>query len=226
MFRQNKFIKSISPTVRLIILILLILCLIIAKSIYLILLINTIALLICLLTSEKVNTYVKFIKKAALILSIFLIIYIIIFKEYNGFQIVFMVYKMIVIMLMIKTFDINTDFSEMHEAIYGLCFPFKKLDIERFSFDITLSLNFIKFWFDSSEQIRKIQTMNGRRSFSLKNFVVPRLIWTIKSLNKLQLLLNLNFYDLKYRRWNLKSKFMLLLFLLFFIVCIFKEVIL
>lgn len=226
MLKENSVIKNINPLARLIILLILIFSLLVAKSIYLILLITTILLLICAITNENVKTYVKFLKKVYFILLILLVAYIIIIREFDLLKILLASYKIIVASLMIKVFEINTSFSEVHESIYGMLYIFRKLNIEKFSLDTTLSLYFIKFWFDSKEEIINIQKENGRKVLNIKYFLFPRLIWSINRFNKLQTNLKLSFYKIKYKSLNKLSKRVLLIFVIFFIICIFKEVIL
>ena len=226
MLKKNKFIDTISPSVRLIILFLLVFSLIIAKSLYLFLSITIIVLVLYIITNESANEYIKFFKKIYPLLLILLTTYIIIFSEYNLLKIMLVSGKIIISSFMIKVFEVNISFDELHEAIYGMLYMFKKFNIEKFSLDIAFSLCLIKFWFDSKDQIKEVQILNGKRINGITKFIMPRLLFSIDELNKLQLRLKLNFYKLKYKKVNRRSKLALLVAVAFFIVCIFKEVIL
>ena len=60
---SNNFITKISPSVRIVALFLLILCLLLAKSIYLILFITILTIILIIIIDEKVNIYVNMLKK-------------------------------------------------------------------------------------------------------------------------------------------------------------------
>ena len=225
---ENSAIRNISPSIKLIILGLLTLCLIVAKSIYLILLIGNFTLLLCILTKQKVNIYVKFIKNIFLLLFIFIIAYIIILKEYEVLKILIVFYKIINIVLLIKVFILNVNFNELNQAIYSLFFLLRKanIDLKKIAFDITLSLYFINYFISSKEYIKQLKSINFTKEKKIKFLIAPRIIYSLNMLNKLQLKLKLNHYKLGYERCNLKSVVLLILFVIFFVVCLFKEVIL
>lgn len=224
----NKFINGISPSVRLISLILLIICLILANSIYLIIFITILTVILMLIKDEKVNIYVNTLKKSVIFLLIMLVGYIIIFEEYNIFHIILLLYKFIVILFLIKLFALDILFSEMHEGIYGILIPIKRLNInvENFSLDCVMSIYFIKFLITARKNIDISQTLNGKKKFNLKNKIFPMVIFSINELQNLQNKLKIQFYQLNYKKVNIRSRFVLILMVIFFIVCIFKEVML
>ena len=226
MQKKNNIVNEVSPVARLFVLISLVASLIIAKSIYLVLFISTLILIICIFNSIKVNTYVKFFKNLVFILLIFVIIYIIIVRENSFLQVLVVVYKIIFILIAVKTFEINTSFNELHEAIYGSLLPFRIFNIEKLSFNICIFLKFFKFWFDSKNQLKKLQSEEGNAYLSFDKIIFSRFIYSINNLNKFDLRLKINFYKSKYKKCNFKSRVIILISILFFILCIFKEVIL
>ena len=224
----NKFLKSISPSVRMISLGLLILCLLLAKSIYLIIFITILTLILILIKGVKVNNYVNTIKKSVILLLILLEAYIIIFKEYNIFNVGLFLIKLILILILIKTVMSNMEFRQIHEGLYGILLPVKKLNvnIEEITLDIVLSIYFIKFLFVSSQEIKCFQKTNGKTSFNFKHKVFASIIYSVNQLENLQNNLKIQFYQLNYTRINMRSIIILTSIMIFFIVCIFKEVIL
>lgn len=225
---QNNFITKVSPSVRLIALLILILTLLLAKSIYLILFITILTLILFVITDEKVNFYVKALKKLSLLLLIFLVAYIIMLKQQNIISIVLFSYKLLVIMVLILILFLNTDFKSMHEGFYGVLLPLKKinLDVEKISLDMTLSIWFIKFLMESKDEIKYSQILKSKKVINIKNLILPCIIYSINKLDILQNNLKIEFYKLKYKRINLRSKILLGMFLMLFVVCLFKEVIL
>lgn len=225
---QNNIIGKITPSIRLIILLILIINLFLANSIYLISFITILILILFMITDKKVNVYVKFLKKTFLLLLFFFLIYIIIFRQYDILNIVIIIYKLVLADILIKIFLLNIDFRGIHQALYGCLLPLKKskINIEIFSLDLTLSIYFVKFLLESNDKIKVIQEINGRNVKNIKNYLIPRFIYSINELEKLKENLKIKFYNLNYKKSNFCSKFLLVAFVIFFIVCVFKEVIL
>ena len=224
----NKFLKSISPSVRMISLGLLMLCLLLAKSIYLIIFITILTLILILIKDVKVNNYVNVLKKSVILLLIFLVTYIIIFKECNIFNVGLFLFKWVILIVLIKTLTVDMEFREIHEGLYGILLPIKKLNIniEKISLDIVLSIYFIKFLSMSNQQITCFQKINGKTRFNFRHKVFPRIIYSVNKLENLQNNLKIQFYQLDCARTNIRSIIILALAIVFFVVCIFKEVVL
>lgn len=224
----SNLLKGISPSVKIVSLILLILCLLMANSIYLITFMTILIVILMLIINEKVNIYVNTQKKFLILLLIMLVGYIIIFDKCSVLNIVLFLYKIILLCLLIKVFILNVDFKEIHEGIYGILIPLTKLNInvEKFSLDLILSAYFVKFLFISSKEIKKYEILSAKTKFSLKGKIFSRLIYSINRLSVFQDNLKIKLYKLNYRKVNIYSKFILILTIIFFIVCIFKEVIL
>ena len=125
----SNFFKEISPSIRMISLGLLILCLLLAKSIYLIIFITILTLILILIKGVKVNNYVNAFKKNVILLLIFFGAYIIIFKEYNIFNVGLFLIKLVLVIILIKTLTVNIEFRELHEGLYGILLPIKKLNV-------------------------------------------------------------------------------------------------
>ena len=225
---SSNVINRISPIVRMLILIILILSLLLAKSIYLLLFIITLTLILCIITGEKVNLYVKALKKMSILLLIFLIIYIIIFRQYDIISICVLLVKLIIVVVLIKILFLNMNFCDLHMGIYGILKLLKRygFNIEKISLDITLSIYFINFLIESNCEIKEVQKINGIKKINVKNLILPSIIYSINQLDKLQSDLKVKFYKLNYKKANIYSKAILILFILLFIVCIYKEVVL
>lgn len=225
---QNNFIIKISPNVRMIIFTLLILSLLLAESIYLILFITTLTLILLILTDKKVNLCVKILKKIINLLLIFLIIYIIILKEYDISIVGILLYKLVIIIFLFEIFIFNTDFNGLHNSLYVFFKPLRlfKVDIENFSFNVTLALYFFCFLSESQLKIKNAQIFRGKRSLNIRNFIFPCILYSINKLNELQDNLKIKFYKLNNKKTDLKSMIMLVASLVLFIICLYKEVVL
>lgn len=225
---QNNAISKISPIVRILVLFILIISLLIAKSIFLILFITNFTLILAILTGKKVNFYVNMFKKFFWLLLFFLTLYIIIFKQVDILLMILLLFKFIIIFILISIFFVFIDFNSLHQSIYVLIYPFKKLNIniENLSLDIVLTLYFINYLFDSKIEIKNRQLLRGRTKINIKNFVLPRLIYSSNKINEFQNNLQLKFYKLNHKQVDLKSFIILLIFISMFVICLIKEVIL
>ena len=72
---QDNIIKKITPKERLLILLILIFCVMISKSIFLILFLTTLILILMIKTEKSVRYYVKALKKVSPLLLIYLVLY-------------------------------------------------------------------------------------------------------------------------------------------------------
>ncbi len=224
---KNNFIKRVAPLERLLILIIICLCLIIAKSIYLILFITTLTLILLLITDKNIKIYVKSLKKVIPLLLIYLIIYIIVLRKYNILFNLVLLYKILLILILVKIYLLNTSFNEIHYGIYKIINPLKRIHIDTYkiSLDFVLSLYFIKCFMDSFESISDSQKLSGVRKYNIKNYVFPVIVCSINKMNQRIENLKISFYNINEKTSNIKSKILLILFIILFIVCMFKEVI-
>ena len=225
---QNNFITKISPNVRFTVFLLIILILIFANSIYLIAFTTTLILIMLILTEKKVNQYVNSFKNLIFPLLNLFVLYIIVFKEYNLFSTILFWYKSVLSVVLIDIFIFNTNFKSLNEGVYSFFSALKllKVNVERFSFDISMSLYFIKIFVDSKQEILYVQKSNGIIKHNIKNYLFSRVIYSINTLNLFQENLKIDLYKLNYAKADFKSKIIFLTFLIIFIICIFKEVIL
>lgn len=224
---QNNIISKISPIVRIICLFIFSISLFIAKSIFLILFITTITLILMVITRKKVNTYVNVLKNVSILLLFFLIVYIIMFG-YNTFSWLIVAYKLIIITLLFSVFYFNTGFAQLHQSIYVCLKPLEKMkiDVEGISFDIVLALFFLKSLVYNKQKINEIQKKCDKRRLNLKNYILPIFINSTNELEEFQCNLKIKFYKLSYKKNNVFSKVILIMFVILFILVIIKEVIL
>lgn len=223
---QSNIISKITPKVRLICLFILSIGLLLAKSIFLVLFITTLTLILLIITRKRVNTYVNIIKKISILLLFFLFIYIIMF-EYNVFNWLIFAYKLIIVTLLFTVFYFNTCFSQLHQAIYG-CLKFLekiKINVESISFDIAITLVFLKSLITNKHMIEGIQKLYGKKQLNLKNYILPVFINATIETNEFECHLKTKFYKLSYRKNDSFSKFILIIFVTLFILMLFKEVI-
>lgn len=224
---QDNIITKVSPIVRIIVAIILILCLLMAKSLYLIFFITTFIIFLLVATDKKVKLYVSIAKKFIIVLLFILFIYIIILGKCKLLEVLLLVYKTIFVTLILAILTANTSFKELHQVLYMLFSIFKKNNqVEKNTFDLIYACYFIKTLIFSGEEIKNTQEINGQSKIGIKNYILPRFIYSIDKLDQFQDNLKINFYKINYSKVNLKSKIILIIFLIIFVICIFKEVIL
>lgn len=223
---QNKFVKNIKSSVKILIILLIIFTLIIAKSIFLLSFITVLSLIILILLGNSVNKYVEFIKKIFIWLLFIVIMYIIIFRNVNGLSI--FMYKLILSIILIDNLLWSLNFGELHSGIYAIIYPLKRFNInrEQLSYRISLNLIFVCRFIRSGNRIEKMQLLRNKRNCGMKYFIIPKLLDSINYVDELDESLKLKFYRLRIKKVNIKSVFLLMLFIVLFILALFKEVIL
>jgi len=223
---RNNIIKTITPSVRILILILLILTLFLSNSKLLTLFVTVLTFLILILSNRTLNLYIQSIKKSTIWLIFSFAVYIIIYGSIIG-SIVFL-YKLILTIILIKCFILSTSFNELNSGIYKLLSPLKKfnLNIKHLSFNTSLYTHYIMYLRDSSNIIEKSQVLNNKKSYSVKYLLLPKIMLSIDSIKNLENHLKLNFYNIKEEKLNTESILLLVVFIILFLIVIFKEVIL
>lgn len=218
--------NEVTLSFKLLILLLLSATILIAKSLYLILFITVFSLIIIILNEKSVNIYINTLKKHAFLLLFIEIIYIIVCGNIVG-SFLFL-YKLVLITILIKNIMININFNKLHSAIYTLLIPVLifKIDLGKISFDITESIYFIKYFMESKRIINQLQDFKNKRKYNLKHFWVPRLLYSNNKINLLNVNLEAKFYKLNKEKINIKSYIFLTIFIVIFIIALFKEVIL
>lgn len=222
---QNKFIGNISTSVKILIQLMLIVILLIAKSIYLILFITVLVLILLILSNINVKVYIKSLKNSFIWLLFFVLVYIIVFR--NIFVALILTYKLILVILILKSFLVTTNFNKLSDGIYTLIYPLKrtKLNIENLSYKISISLFYIIYYLDSKSKIRSLKKICVNKGLYYKNYLVSRVFIAVDDINNLEFQLKLKFYSPKKEKLNFKSYLLLFLFSLLFITAIFKEVV-
>lgn len=211
---QNSFLNKINVSVRLLCLILIIICIFLVKSAYLFIFFTLLFTILFILTDKSVKFYVESLKSLKILLLIIYIAYIIIFRNIPTFFV--FVCKTVLSILFIKQFDLLMTFEKLNNGIKTLLKPIKILDIDSISYNVTLYIYFIKIYINSSNE----------NFYCCKFNVFSRFFFTISKLNKLESSLKLKFYKPKFEEKNILSNITLTIFLLLFILVIFKEVIL
>ena len=85
---------------------------------------------------------------------------------------------------------------------------------------------FMKFIIESKEKIKLLPNIKTKKTLNISKYWLLRLVYSINELELLRNSLIIKFYKLNHKKSNLLSKIALVLFLLIFVVCIYKEVIL
>ena len=98
----NRVFKDVTPSIKIISLLMLIFIILVAKSIYLIIFISILTLIILINLGYGVKPYVQFIKNILCCLLFWTLIYIIIYRNIIG--VILFSYKLILITLLIRSF--------------------------------------------------------------------------------------------------------------------------
>ncbi len=223
---QNKFINNIANSVKLIIIVILIMSIFIAKSLFLLLFLLTLEFIILILIDKNVNVYVEFIKKIKMLLLFIFIVYIIIYRDLL-YSFIFL-YKLVCSSILIKVIIIKMNFKDLNNGIYTILFPLKlfTFNIKKISYNITLTMYFLKFLISSKMEIKQLQLMKNKTIHNIRNFFMPRLMISINNMKNIENSLKLNYFELKADKLNFKSILLLIIFMCLFSVVVFKEVIL
>ncbi len=216
----KNYIDNLTILSKKIITVLIILILFITKSYYMILFVSVLLIFLILLNEKSVKEYVKIFKSYLLILLFFLLAYIIVINENT----VIFIYKSLVAYLFIINYYINMDFYMLHLSIYSSLkiLNLFNVDSEKISFYLAKNLYYFNLIFTSKDKIIEKQLYLGNKKHGLKYRLIPTVFYADNEINKLTMNLNTNNYKLKKYRTNIKSVISVLLFLLLFILTIYK----
>lgn len=216
----KNYIDNLTILSKKIITVLIILILFITKSYYMILFVSVLLIFLILLNEKSVKEYVKIFKSYLLILLFFLLAYIIVINENT----VIFIYKSLVAYLFIINYYINMDFYMLHLSIYSSLriLNLFNADSEKISFYLAKNLYYFNLIFTSKDKIIEKQLYLGNKKHGLKYRLIPTVFYADNEINKLTMNLNTNNYKLKKYRTNIKSVISVLLFLLLFILTIYK----
>ncbi len=222
---QNNIINKISPTVRIIISLILIFTLVVSKSIFLNLFLSILILIIIILSNIKIKDYLINFKIFIPWIIYSILLYIII---YRNVPMTFMFsYKILLIVLLIETFIISVNYDDLNTGIYTIIYPLHVLgfNINNISESVSLYTYYIKYFNESSNIIKKSYELDNKVKYSVKDYIIPRLIISNKNIIDLKTSLRVNFYESKKDKLDIKSIVILILFVILFILVIFKEVV-
>lgn len=223
---SNKYLDKITNSSKIIILFVITLIIIFAKSIFLFLFILTLTIIIAFLSLKSVKEFVNILKKVFLLLLFFILMYIMIYR--NALDTLIFGYKMLNVFIIIGIFISIMDLKSLHEGLYTLLKPLKKLnfDIYKISYSIASYVFFLVSFLKSRQYIIKFQLDNGIKKFNLKNYILPRLLLTTQNIKLLENQLKSTFYKVEYEKNNITSYLTVFSFLILFVLVVFKEVIL
>ena len=192
-----------------------------ANSIYLIIFLSILCLIFIILTDKSVKEYIYLIKKFKFWLLFIFITYIMFFR--NILNSLILCYKFILILFTLKQFSLTVNFESLNDGINSLLKRIIKNNSSKISYNVTLILYFIKFYINTPDKTNNLYYEN---KWSFKKYIIPKIYMVINKLTKLENALRLKCYKSKVESFSLKSIILEYLYLLLFIVVIFKEVIL
>jgi len=205
--------KDINVSIRILILFLLSICILVAKSVYLIIFMSILFIILFILTGKSVNNYTHLLKNLKFWLLFLFVIYIIIFRNILG-SFIFL-YKLILIICIVKQFTLTVKFSMLNNGIKTLLKPLSqsKVNLDKLSYDITISLYFIGYYITIDDCYKRYN-------------IIQNLFLAASKINKLENSLQLKYYRPKYEEVSLKSIIIFIMFIVLFVLIIIKEVIL
>lgn len=223
----SNFYNKINVSTKIWVLIILIISILISKSIYLLIALSILLLILILFKNKSVKFYINSIKSRKIMLLFIFIMYIIFFRNIL-YSLVF-IYKIILVIIYIKHFSINVEVEKLINGIMTIFRPIKIINNQdKISYKIVMFFSFFDFYNNAKKEIflnyNKEEKL--KYTFSLKYNIFPRVFLATNKIDLLESSLKLKFYKPKYETKNTESNMTLLIFVLIFIVIIFKEVIL
>lgn len=222
----NKCINKIPISIKIIILIILCITILVAKSIFLMCFLSVFTLILVLVREESVKNYINVLKSCFISLIFFSLMYIMFLG--NLYYLPLILYKLILIIILIKNFTLYITFDNLSSGIYKLLFPLQKfnLDLKRLSYNSTIDIFYLIYFFKSKYEIKNIQMNKTRKKAGLKYTLLSRMYYTVNEMHNLQRNLKLKFYEVKNEKMSLEGYASLFIFILLLIVVLIKEVIL
>ena len=224
---QNNIFSKVNVSTRIIVLLLLVLSIFIAKSVYLLIFLTLLCVLLILLTKKSVKFYIDTIKNVKLWLLFIFIAYIIICR--NILVSFAFLYKVVLVIIIVKQFSMTVNFYTLTDGIMTLLnFIGIKFKSDKISYSIVSFIYFINTYIKTKKEVfNKYNSEHKLKyQFSFKYNIFPRTFLTMSKMEKLESSLKLKFYKPKSEEKNLHSKIILFIFLILFITVILKEVIL
>ena len=218
---QNNIFNSINVSSRLLILFILMFSLMLTDSICFILMFSIFVLILLILNDKSVKCYIYLLKNIKFLLLFIFIAYIIMVG--NIFSAILVLYKIILLILLIKIFLNGVNFQTLTNGIKTILKPFEnKLKIDNISLNMSSFIYFLVYYINSNEII---MLRYSNTKFNLIKNILVRLYFTNYKLKKLESDLKLKFYSPKFEINNRKSNIVVYCFILLLILVIFKEVV-
>ena len=224
---QNNIFSKVNVFTRLLVLLLLILSIFIAKSVYLLIFLTLLCVLLILLTKKSVKFYIDSIKNVKFWLLFIFIAYIIICR--NILVSFVFTYKVVLVILIVKQFYMTVNFYTLTDGIMTLFnFIGIKLKSDKISYNIVSFIYFINIYIKTKKEIfnKYDDDKKIKYQFSFKYNVYPRIFLTMSKMERFESSLKIKFYKPSLEEKNIESKIVLLTFLVLFITVVLKEVIL
>lgn len=208
---HNKLYDDITIFAKFLLTILIVVIFIMTKSIYLKLFVPILVIYLLLINSGKLKKYYRLIKNYLLIdIIIFVIIGLLL-----GFSLL-LLYKYIIIMLLIKIFELELTFERTNTLIYKL------IRHKYFSYRITLKLYYFNAIFMGKDEMIEFKKKSGTDN-RIRHGLLSRLEYADYKTTRLDSNLKSNFYTVKNERTNLLSVILFVLFLIVLILVIVRK---
>lgn len=218
---QNNIFNRINVSSRILILFILMFSLMLTNSICLILMFSIFVLILLILNDKSVKCYIYLLKNIKFLLLFIFIAYIIMVG--NIFSAILFLYKIVLLILLIKTFLNGVNFQTLTNGIKTILKPLKNnLKIDNISLNMSLFIYFLIYYINSNEII---MLRHSNLKFNLIKKIIVRLYFTNSKLKKIESDLKLKFYSPQFEISDKKSNIVVYCFILLLILVIFKEVI-
>lgn len=221
---QNSFINKINVSTRIIMMILIGLSVLVAKSIYLITFLSILCIIFIMLTKKSVKYYIHLLKNIKFLLLFLYIAYIIFFRNIIGSFL--FIYKVLLIIFFVVQLSQSINLENLINGVNTITKVFTKKEQKNCAYNVGVTLYLIKYYIESSNYLsKKYYDKKNIYKFSLKKYILPRMFLASEKTKQIENSLKMKFYIPKVENKNLISTAMLVLCVILFIIVVIKEVI-
>lgn len=211
-----------NPLVKMISLLCMILMIVFSKSPLFIIVITLMTFIGVLINSKSLKYYVHNIVNICPMIVFIVLLVLFTVKDVNY---IMFIYKTILLSMLIVSFMILSSFDGLNSSLYILLKPLSiiGLDVEKISFNISISIYYLLFFINSKDNVRMINKKNNIHSINPKYFI-SRLLMTNERIANFKLSLKLKFYRVKRCTFSKADIVFIVVFVLFTIFAFIKEV--
>ena len=150
---QNSFINKINVSTRIIMMILIGLSVLVAKSIYLITFLSILCIIFIMLTKKSVKYYIHLLKNIKFLLLFLYIAYIIFFRNIIGSFL--FIYKVLLIIFFVVQLSQSINLESLINGVNTITKVLTKKEQKNCAYNVGVTLYLIKYYIESSNYLSK-----------------------------------------------------------------------